>query len=433
MKIIATHKNTDFDALASVFSAAIIYPGAKPVLPRSINPNVRAFLSIHKDLFPFFTPNDINPEEISLLIVVDTNRWDRLDGMDALKKKSGLTIHIWDHHRIPGDINADWSCCEPVGATSTLFARRLEEEKKRLSIIHASLFLAGIYEDTGNLTFPYTTAQDAKAVAFLLEQKADLNMLNNFLRPVYGPKQKNILFKMLENTKRITIQGYGVSIVKMKIKGNTPGLALVVDMYQDIVNIDAAFGIFTEEKKNRTIVIGRSGTAELNIGSIMRSMGGGGHPNAGSALLKSVNPDAVKEWIIELMEGNQQSSVQISDLMSFPVDTVSPDTPMKKVARLLREKGCTGLPITEGDTVTGIVSRRDFKKVQPHKMDSPVKAFMSTNVVQIDAGSTVVQAARLMIKNDIGRLPVTKNGKLIGIITRSDTMRYYYDLLPEQE
>ena len=57
---------------------------------------------------------------------------------------------------------------------------------------------------------------------------------------------------------------------------------------------------------------------------------------------------------------------------------------------------------------------------------------MCTDVVQIDPGSSVVQAARLMIRNDIGRLPVVKEGKLIGLITRTDTMRYYYDLLPDQ-
>jgi tRNA nucleotidyltransferase (CCA-adding enzyme) len=36
-----------------------------------------------------------------------------------------------------------------------------------------------------------------------------------------------------------------------------------------------------------------------------------------------------------------------------------------------------------------------------------------------------------MIQHDIGRLPVLENGRVIGIITRSDTMRYFYDLLPE--
>jgi CBS domain-containing protein len=42
-----------------------------------------------------------------------------------------------------------------------------------------------------------------------------------------------------------------------------------------------------------------------------------------------------------------------------------------------------------------------------------------------------MQAARLMIEHDIGRLPVMDNGSVIGIITRSDTMRYLYDLQPE--
>lgn len=431
MDIITTHKNADFDALASVFSAAILYPGASPVLPRSLNHNVRAFLSIHKDLFPFSIPKDISSEAVSRLIVVDTNRWSRLEGMNAYKKRSDLTVHVWDHHLAPSDIKADWTCCEAVGSTVTLLVRQLEKESRTLSTIQASLFLAGIYEDTGNLTFPSTTAQDARAAAFLFEQQADLNMLNNFLRPVYGPRQKNVLFEMLKSAKRRKIRGHSISVIKQNVEGHTPGLAVVVDMYQDIVNVDAAFGIFTEEKKARTIVIGRSGAEGINIASIMRSMGGGGHPNAGSALLKSVNPDAVEKWITELIEGNQQASVQIGDLMSFPVFSVSPDTSMQEVAYLLREKGCTGFPVIDGDTVVGIISRRDFKKVKSTQMNAPVKAFMCTRVVQIDPGSSVVQAARLMIRDDVGRLPVVKDGKLIGIITRTDTMRYYYDLLPD--
>jgi len=43
-----------------------------------------------------------------------------------------------------------------------------------------------------------------------------------------------------------------------------------------------------------------------------------------------------------------------------------------------------------------------------------------------------MQAASLMIQHDIGRLPVVDKGQVIGIVTRSDTMRYFYDLLPEE-
>ena len=46
-------------------------------------------------------------------------------------------------------------------------------------------------------------------------------------------------------------------------------------------------------------------------------------------------------------------------------------------------------------------------------------------------GMGPMPSARLMVKHDIGRLPVVEDGKIIGIVTRSDTMRYYYDLLPE--
>ena len=56
---------------------------------------------------------------------------------------------------------------------------------------------------------------------------------------------------------------------------------------------------------------------------------------------------------------------------------------------------------------------------------------MSTRIFTIEPGKSPMQAARLMIKHDIGRLPVVENKKIIGIITRSDTMLYFYDLLPD--
>ncbi|CAB1077703.1 tRNA nucleotidyltransferase, A-adding (EC [Olavius algarvensis Delta 1 endosymbiont] len=42
-----------------------------------------------------------------------------------------------------------------------------------------------------------------------------------------------------------------------------------------------------------------------------------------------------------------------------------------------------------------------------------------------------MQAAQLMVKHDIGRLPVVENNRIIGIVTRSDAMLYFYDLLPD--
>ena len=432
MQIITTHKGTDFDATASVLAAKILYPEAVAVLPRSLNPNVRAFLSIHKDLFDVKTPDEIEFDEVMSLVIVDTNRWDRLDQMDKVKEKQNLEIILWDHHLASGDIDATWRCEDAVGANITLLIRELKQQNKELTPIRATLFLAGLYEDTGNLTFPATKAEDALAAAYLLQQGADLSVLNSFLRPAYGESQRKILTRMLQSAQRKRLGGYQIGINKLDITGHVDNLAVVVGMYREILNVDAAFGIFVHPKRGNIIVIGRSGTDGFDVGKIMRAIGGGGHPAAGSALIKSVNSDAVEQMIVKLINGNQPAAVQIGDLMSYPVVTLSPDTRMKKVYTILREKGHMGIPVLDDGGLVGIISRRDFWKAKKTSaLNAPVRAFMTKNVVTIEPGKSPMQAARLMIKHDIGRLPVVENGRIIGIVTRSDTMRYLYDLLPE--
>ena len=432
-QIIATHRNTDFDAMASLICGSILYPGAAPVLPRAVNANVKAFLSIHKDVFPTVSWDDVDPDRVRRLIVVDVNRWDRLGRARCLREKPDLDIVLWDHHMTPGDIDAGWRRQEPMGAAITLMLRKLMADDRPLTPMQATLFLAGLYEDTGSLMFPATRPEDARAAAFLLEQGADLAIVSNLLRPDYGEKQKDVLFSMLQSPRRETVNGYSLGFNRQRIEGHVSGLSVVVNMYRQILNVDAAFGIFTVKgKDHRCMVIGRSAAEGLDVGAVMKSLGGGGHPAAGSAMLKSAKPEVVEGMIRDLIQGNQQASVQISDLMSFPVVAVRPDIPMKEAAMRLREKGCTGMPVVDDDgRILGIISRRDFAKLRKDRQyEAPVKAFMSANVVTIEPGIGPMQAVRLMVRHDIGRLPVVEDGRLIGIVTRSDAMTYFYDLLP---
>ncbi len=432
LQIVATHRNTDFDALASVMAATLLYPGTLAVLPRSLNPNVRAFLSIHKDMFGYRLAKDIDLEKVGRLVVVDTNRWERLEGLGRLKKRSGLDIILWDHHGNGGNIAAGEAYQAETGAAITLLVQELRVRRQLITPIQATLFLIGLHEDTGHLTFPSTRPEDAYAAAWLMERRADLNVLGSFLRPAYGEKQKNILFEMIKSARRTRVAGYTVSVNRQDVGGHVDGLAVVVRMYRELINVDAAFGIFTSPDADRCMVIGRSHVDGLSVGRIMQALGGGGHPGAGSAVLHDVNPEVVEEMILELIRGNQRASVQVSDMMSFPVHTVALDCPMREVANILKEKGCTGLPVVDGETLVGVISRRDFRKLKrDSQYDAPVKAFMSPRVQTIAPGASPLEAARVMVKHDVGRLPVVDNGRIIGIVTRSDAMLYFYDLVPD--
>lgn len=432
MQIVTTHQSTDFDGLASLIAATLIYPGAVAVLPKIINPNLKAFLSIHKDLFSLYRMDDLDLAAVERMIVVDTNKWSRIEKAGFLRDECKPEILIWDHHDPADcDMEAAWKCQESMGANITLMLRSIKKQGLEISPIQATLFLIGLYEDTGNLVFPSTTAEDAYTAAYLLENRADLSILRTFLQPAYGERQKDILFEMLKTASRRKIHNYTASINITHINGHISNLSLVVHMYREIVNVDVAVGIFVQRENGKCIIIGRSVVSDLNIGAVMRSMGGGGHPGAGSALLKSVNPNSVKEWIVELLKGNQESSVQVRDLMSSPVIHVTSDTTMSEVSRILEVENCTGLPVVDQDCLKGIISRRDFKKLKkPAQLQSPVKAFMSTKNITISPDKSPMHAARLMVKHDVGRLPVIENDRIIGIISRSDAMRYFYDALP---
>ncbi len=433
MDIATTHNSSDFDAVASLVAAGLLYPEAALVLPSRVNPNVRGFLSIHKDLFSFKSVRDLDLSQVERLVVTDVNQWNRLDQLSGLRKKKDLVVHIWDHHGAEPDMDAQEIHQEPVGAVTTIMVEEIRKRAIRISPMQATLFLAGIYEDTGNMTFPATTARDASAVAFLLSNFADLSVLENFLRPAYGEKQKDILYDMLQNAERVKMNGFRISVCKMDIKGHINGLSLVVHMYRDILNLDAAFGIFTDPEQKRSIVIARSGVDGLDVGRMMRTMGGGGHPAAASAMLKDVSPEGVKEWILELIRDNRRSTATIGDLMSFPVESVGPEARMDEVAVLLEKKKYSGMPVVEDGRLLGVISRRDVNKLKKaSQWRAPVRAFMSVGVTTAPPDMGVPEAARLMVKLDIGRLPVvSEDGRLIGIFTRSDAMIYYYDLLPE--
>jgi len=237
---------------------------------------------------------------------------------------------------------------------------------------------------------------------------------------------------MMKETEKNTVNGCTVGFNTIALDKKVPNLAAIVNMYRKIVNVDALFVIFTSDDRNT--IIGRSGAENIHIGQALACLGGGGHAGAGSATVKSreMSPEHIKEKILEGLAANRTESARISDIMSFPVISVSPTTSMRQVQDLMAKEKIRGVMVMENEKIQGIIVLWDLKRIKrAQQWDSPVKAFMARNVITIEPGASPTVAAGIMIENDVGYLPVVEHGKVIGIVTRTDILTYYYDLLPE--
>ncbi|MDD1674685.1 MAG: CBS domain-containing protein [Methanomicrobiales archaeon] len=116
--------------------------------------------------------------------------------------------------------------------------------------------------------------------------------------------------------------------------------------------------------------------------------------------------------------------LRVADILSKPVITVSPSTPIKKVMELMYSTKHLGFPVIENDILIGMVTLSDIQKASSIDRDAmQVKDIMTRNPIILPQTAPVVDALRLMSRFNIGRIPVTDGNTLLGIITRADILK----------
>jgi CBS-domain-containing membrane protein len=131
--------------------------------------------------------------------------------------------------------------------------------------------------------------------------------------------------------------------------------------------------------------------------------------------------------------------VKVTEIMSRPVITAIPSTPVKDAARLLVEHGISALPVLDArGALVGIVSEADLMPMQtrpdpraqatpqrPSAGHSPltVGEVMTHQVLTLSAGTEVSQAARSLLEAGVKRMPVVRGRHVIGIVSRRDLIR----------
>ncbi|MEW6593005.1 MAG: CBS domain-containing protein [Candidatus Hadarchaeota archaeon] len=125
--------------------------------------------------------------------------------------------------------------------------------------------------------------------------------------------------------------------------------------------------------------------------------------------------------------------VSVKEAMSAKVLVATTTTTVAKAAKLMASRSVGSIVVLKGKTPVGILTERDVldkvvsEDLKPSKV--LVEKVMSSPIMTVTPDTDVTEAAKMMSKNKIRRLPVVEKGKLIGIITSADITAISPDIL----
>jgi len=120
-------------------------------------------------------------------------------------------------------------------------------------------------------------------------------------------------------------------------------------------------------------------------------------------------------------------SLKARDVMQHPVIAATPRASLRDIASQIINYGFSGMPVTERDgKVLGVITEADivFSLIDGHRLENVAAAdFMTSPPVTVDVTTSLEEVMRTLQEHRIVRVPVTENGKLVGIISRRDVIR----------
>lgn len=427
MKIIVGHSNMDLDCIGSIVLVKYLYPDHTPVMSRLIHPSAKSLYNLYQYHLDFAFPEDLKGESVTRAVIVDTRSESRVKEYFENFDSTGTEIEIFDHHS--GD-SCDFTRAVinegNYGSNTTMIGLELIKRRISISPKDATIALTGIYADTGNFTHDNVTEDDFRVASYMLKQMADIKLVNNFLKSLREDYQLSLFHEIMNTLVWQDIKGHQIVFSYYAMEKQAAGLAAVIEEIFNVESPDAIFGVFHFDKPGSTIIIARSQKNSIDLLDILRPFGGGGHSKAASALIKKEEGKEVFRKLLEHLAVHLEHAVTAGDIMSKNVVTISENWTLRDASEFLEQNDLSGAPVLDGQgNIAGILTLRDIMKGRKNnQMNTPVKGHMKTKLVTCCIDHTMREIENLMFINSIGHLPVIENGKLAGIITRSDLLGF---------
>ncbi len=424
LTVITTHINADFDALASMLAAQKLYPGALVIFPGSQEKNLRNFfIQSMAYLFNLAEIKDIDLKAVERLVLVDTRRADRIGKLADVLNNQAIEIHIYDHHQTkPDDIQARFEIHRLTGATVTILTEIIRDKGLSITSEEATIMCLGIYEDTGSFTFSSTTSEDLNAAAFLVSKGANINVIANLISREISPEQISHLNDLIQSATRYTINGVEIMVAICIFDHYLPDFAFLVHKMVKMENINAIFALAMME--NKIYLVARSRTEEVDAGSIVSALGGGGHATAAAAAIKGQTLAQVEQELFTELYRQVRAHRQALHLMSSPPISVEPHISCKSANDLLTRYNINALIVNEADgRLKGYITRQVIEKAIFHELgNAPVKDYMNTEVAVVHPQAELAEVQDKIIGNKQRVLPVVESDRVVGVITRTDLL-----------
>ncbi|MBI5455181.1 MAG: CBS domain-containing protein [Deltaproteobacteria bacterium] len=429
MEVITSHTNADFDTFASMIAAKKLYPEARIVFSGSLEKGLREAVDSVRLPYPIDRIRDIDLDAVTRLILVDTRHAGRIGPFGALIDK-GVDVHVYDHHVEDKDaVRGSYEVIKPYGSSTTVLTLILKDRSLDITPEEATIFMAGIYEDTGSLSYPSTTGSDYEAAKFLLSKGADLVRVSAFLRKELTPEEVSLLNELLHSETAYTIGGSEIVVSEGYLERYTGDIATLAHRMMDIESMGSLFLLVDSE--DRVHVIARSRTPKVDVGKVARAIGGGGHSTAASATLKMTLVEA-KETLLSAIRRTVAPERTASDIMSYPPITLPPSTILKDAIELMRRYGINAAPVARNGSVQGVITRQVLDKAVFHGLGGAAVAdYMTTEIDTVSDSTSVDEIREKVVGHGQRLLPVIKDKKVVGVITRTDLLKLLQEELRE--